>query len=313
MPTTPRWKLALALFAIYVIWGSTYLAIRVAIDTIPPLAMAGARFLLAGAVLYALALRRGAGRAPAFEWRNAALVGGLMLLGGNGGVCWAEQRVPTGLAALLIASVPLWAVLLDWVRPGGLRPKAAVVAGVLTGFVGVALLVRPHGASSVDLLGAAVLTGAAASWAAGSVVSRNVRLPVDPLLATAMEMLTGGALLLAGSALTGEIPRIRPGAFSAASLAAVGYLVVFGSLVGFTAFVWLLRVTTPAVATTYAYVNPVVAVALGWAFLGEKLSPQSAVAGVIVISAVAMIASAPSRAPAPPSGTVTSSGPSSGS
>lgn len=289
-----RWQIVLALAAVYVVWGSTYLAINLAIQTVPPLTMAGARFLLAGAILYAVA-RRGAPRPEPRQWGSAALVGGLMLLGGNGGVCWAEQHVPTGFAALLIATVPLWTALFDWLRPGGARPRLLVAAGVLTGFAGVALLVRPTGAHAVHPWGAAVLTAAAASWAAGSLAARHVPLPRNLFLASAMEMLAGGALLLASGAAAGEWARFDPAAVSPRSALAVAYLVAFGSLVGFTAFAFLLRHTTSAVATTYAYVNPVVAVALGWAVLGEALSTRAAVAAGVVLAAVALITMAPRR------------------
>jgi drug/metabolite transporter (DMT)-like permease len=213
-----------------------------------------------------------------------------MLLGGNGGVCWAELHVPSGLASIFIGTVPLWAALFDWIRPRGRRPTAAVAAGLLIGFAGVALLTAGRGSGpALHLTGSAVLLFAAASWAAGSIAARQLPLPESPFLATAAEMLAGGALLLAAGAVTGEWRSLDPGGVTPASLAAAAYLVVFGSLAGFTAFVWLLRVTTPAVATSYAYVNPLVALFLGWVFLGEELTARTGVAAAVILAAVALI------------------------
>ncbi|MCC6739285.1 MAG: EamA family transporter [Planctomycetia bacterium] len=282
-------KVAVALAAVYVIWGSTYLAIRFAIDTLPPFTMAGARFLAAGLAMYAVVRARGTPRPEPGHWPGAALIGGLMLLGGNGAVCWAERSVATGMASLLIATVPLWAVLLGAMLPGGRLPGPRVAAGILVGLAGVALLVRPWQGGAVDPAGAAALLFGAASWAAGSVLSRRVRLPESPLVATAMEMIAGGALLLVAGAAAGEWPRLDPHAVTLKSALAVAYLAVFGSIVGFTAFVWLLRHTSAVVATSYAYVNPLVAVLLGWAFAGEQPTPLTALAGALVVGAVALI------------------------
>ncbi len=298
-PRASASKIALALAAVYLIWGSTYLAIRFAIDTLPPFTMAGARFLAAGLGMYAVVRGRGVPRPERSHWPAAALIGGLMLLGGNGAVCWAEKTVPSGLASLLIATVPLWAVAIGAMLPGGRLPGPRVVAGILVGLAGVALLVQPWNAGAVDPAGAAALLFAAASWALGSVLSKRVRLPESPLMATAMEMIAGGALLLAVGAAAGEWPRLNLQAVTLKSALAVAYLVVFGSIVGFTAFVWLLRHTTPVVATSYAYVNPLVAVLLGWAFNAEKPGARTAVAGALVIGAVALITTARAREAAP--------------
>jgi drug/metabolite transporter (DMT)-like permease len=287
-----RLRIAAAFAAIYVIWGSTYLAIHFAIQTLPPFWMAATRFLLAGMLLYGWARLRGGERPTLLHWRSAAIVGGLLLMGGNGGVVWAQQHVPTGLTALLVASVPVWMVLLDGIGRGWRRPATQVLLGIGLGLAGVALLVGPGrfaGASAVDPLGALVLVLASLCWATGSLYSRRARLPASPLLGTAMEMLAGGALLLLAGLLTGEAAKLDLGAASPKSLLAVGYLVVFGSLVGFTAYIWLLRVTRPALVATYAYVNPVVAVFLGWAFAGEPLSARTLLAAAIIIGGVVLI------------------------
>ena len=288
----PRWRVVTAFAAVYLIWGSTYLAIRIAIETMPPFLMAGIRFLIAGAILYAWTRWRGTPPPARSHWLAATIVGGLLLLGGNGGVVWAEQHVPSGLTALLIGTVPLWMALLNWLRPGGVKPGNGVIAGLTLGFMGITLLVGPGklaGGHDVDSLGAAVLIIASLSWATGSLYSRRAQLPASPLLATAMEMLAGGALLLIAGLPAGEWTRFEPNALSLRSWVALGYLIVFGALIGFTAYIWLLRVTTPAQASTYAYVNPVVAILLGWAFAGEPLTARTLLAAAIIVAAVVVI------------------------
>ena len=292
-------RVVLAFLAIYLIWGSTYLAIRFAIETIPPLLMAAARNLLAGGALYLWAQRRGAVRPTAAQWRAAAIVGGLLLLGGNGAVVWAEQYVPSGLTALLVAMVPVWMVLLDWWRQGGTHPGARVFIGLALGFAGMAVLVGPEhlmGAGHVDHLGAAVLALGTLSWAIGSLYSRTALLPSSPLLATAMEMLCGGALLALAGTVRGEWAAVDLAAVSLRSSVSLAYLVVFGSLVAFTAYVWLLRVTSPARVSTYAFVNPVVAVLLGWALAGEALAARTVLATAVIVAAVAVITWSPRAA-----------------
>jgi drug/metabolite transporter (DMT)-like permease len=277
-----------ALGAVYLVWGSTYLAIRFAVATLPPFLMAGVRFTVAGALLYGW--RRGVGfpRPTPAQWRTAAVVGGLMLLGGNGGVVWAEQWVESGAAPLIVASVPLWMVLMDWLRPGGRRPGPAVWLGIALGLAGVAILLGVPEAGPGYLEGGIVLVLASVAWAAGSLYSRSATLPA-PLLATGMQMLTGGALLLVAGVLGGELSGLDPSTFSTRSLLAVAYLIVFGSLVGYSAYVWLLRVTPPALASTYAYVNPLVAVLLGWLLAGERMSARILLASLVIVSAVALI------------------------
>jgi drug/metabolite transporter (DMT)-like permease len=284
-----RWKIAIAFFAVYVFWGMTYLAMRVAVQDIPPYLMAGSRFVLAGAVLYAWARRRGDGPPVRQQWRAAAVIGGFLLLGGNASVAWAEQRVPSGLAALLIGVMPIWMVALDWLRSGS-RPSRQVVAGLLLGAIGVGLLVLPQGGGNgIDLLGAAVLVLAAASWAWGSVISRSAPLPASPFLATSMEMLAGGAICLIVAAFAGELHDFNVAQVSGRAALAWLFLVIFGSLVAFTAYIWLLGAVSIAKAGTYAYVNPIVAVILGWAVLGEPITLRTVIAAIIILAGVALV------------------------
>jgi drug/metabolite transporter (DMT)-like permease len=294
MPRTDRLRLVAAFAAVYLVWGSTYLAIRIAIATIPPFFQASARFLLAGSILLLAARGRRLAWPTGREWRTAAIVGVLMLTGGNGGVSWSETRVPSGLAALIVGAVPLFTVLLDWLRPGGSRPGRATVLGLLIGFAGVGLLVNPFArdAARVDPAGAAVLLVACVSWSIGGLYSRHAPVAA-PMMGAGANMLAGGVGLMAVGVLTGEAARFDPGAVTGASLAALAYLVVFGSLIGFTAYIWLLHHTTPARATTYAYVNPVVAVLLGWALAGEPLTARVLVSAAVIILAVVMITAGP--------------------
>ena len=282
----------LAFASIYIIWGSTYLAIRIAIETIPPFLMAGTRFVIAGALLYGWAMARGEPRPSRIHLRPIIIIGGLLLLGGNGGVTWAEQTVPSGTAALLVATVPIWMVLLDWLRPGGRRPAKRVFLGLGLGFAGIVLLIGPgqiSGSNQTPLIGGLVIVLAAFSWATGSIYSRSARLPESPLVSTALEMLAGGALLLLVGSLAGEWGQLDSAQFSLRSILALVYLIFFGSIIAFTAYIWLLKVSTPARVSTYAYVNPVVAVFLGGAILGEALTAQTLLAAAIIISAVALI------------------------
>jgi drug/metabolite transporter (DMT)-like permease len=283
-------KIVAAFAAVYLIWGSTYLAIRFAIETIPPHLMASARFLVAGAILYAWARLRGAPRPTFRNWRAAAIIGGLLLLGGNGAVVWAETRVPSGITSLLVATVPIWMALIESLRAGGRRPAPAVIAGLLLGLGGLALLLAPGRlAGRVDLVGAGALILGSFSWAFGSLLSRTAGLPKSGFLAAAMEMLTGGVWLLLFGLATGQGAQMTFAALSAKSLLSLAYLIVFGSLVGFTAYIWLLGATTAARVSTYAYVNPVVAVLLGWAFAGEAMTLRTALAASVIVAAVALI------------------------
>ncbi|HEX6208028.1 MAG TPA: EamA family transporter [Actinomycetota bacterium] len=291
----PTWAIWSAMWAVYIVWGSTYLAIAVVVETFPPFLSAAIRFLVAGALLYAWAIRRGdrVGDRPTLRhWRTAAIVGGALLLGGNGMVVWAEQTVPSGIAALLVGTVPLWMVVVSGLV---LRERTSwrEVLGIVIGFGGVALLVGPiGGGGTFDPWGVAAVVFASISWASGSLYARRAPLPERPLVGTAMEMLAGGVVLTVVAAITGEFGRVDWGAISLASWIGVAYLVVFGSLVGFAAYAWLLRVAKTSLVATYAYVNPVIAVLLGWAFLREPVTARTLVAGVVIVGAVALIVSA---------------------
>ena len=281
-------RIWLALATVYVVWGSTYLGIDVAIQTIPPLLMSALRFALAGAVLYAVAIRHGdreRDRPTRRQWLGAAVAGGLLFLVGNGGVALAESRdVDTGVAALVIASVPLWFAVLDWVVH---RRRLTVMglAGIAIGLAGVALLVGPSG--SVDPIGAGILLVGALGWSAGSLYGPRAGLPARPLVAAAMQMIAGSVLMAGAGVAAGEVGDVSVP--STASLLGVAYLVAVGSLVAFSAYTWLLRTTSPALVSTYAYVNPVVAVALGAAFRGESVTWRMVLAGGAILVAVVLI------------------------
>jgi drug/metabolite transporter (DMT)-like permease len=294
-----RGQIAAAFASIYIIWGSTYLAILYAVETIPPFLMAGARFLVSGGLLYLWSRYRGAPKPTRIHWRNAFVAGGFLLLGGNGAVVWAEQYVPSGLTALLVSILPFWLVIIEWVRPPRQRPKAAVLVGLVLGFIGIIVLVGPGnvgGHGDVRPIGALVLILGSLSWAIGSFWSRDAQLPESGLLTTGMEMLGGGVLLLIVGLMTGELSGFDMHHVSRASVIGLAYLITFGSLLGFTSYIWLLDKVSPARLGTYAYVNPIVAVVLGWAIAGEKLSMRTGIAAVIVICAVALITTAKASA-----------------
>ncbi|HZT61397.1 MAG TPA: EamA family transporter [Pyrinomonadaceae bacterium] len=291
----PKRALVLAAFAtVYLIWGSTYLAIRYAIQTLPPFLMAGSRFIVAGAALALWARASGAARPTRAQLRSACVVGALLFLGGNGGVVWAEQYLPSGVAALVVATEPLWIVLLNWARRGGARPGRGVLVGLLLGFAGVWLLVESNAsaggaAGSRALLATVVVMGASVSWAVGSLYSVRATFPSSPLLSAGTQMLAGGALMIAAGTITGEWKSFDAAHVSALSAVALLYLIVCGSVVAFTAYSWLLRTVTPARASTYAYVNPLVAVLLGWALAGEELTTRTILAAVVITASVVVI------------------------
>jgi drug/metabolite transporter (DMT)-like permease len=300
-PRPSRTRIALAFAAVYVVWGSTYLAILYAIETIPPFLMAATRFLVAGGVLYLWARLTGGARPSKAQLAATAVTGILMLAVGNGAVTWSEQRIPSGLAALFVATVALWMVLLEFLRKNGTRPTRLSILGLLLGFGGVALLVGPAAltdARDVDVLAALVLIGASLSWAAGSVYSRVLPRPASATLGSGLQMLAGGIVLAVVGVSSGELGRLDLAAVTTRSMVSVAYLIVFGSLVGFTAYAWLLRVCTPAAVSTYAYVNPMVAMFLGWLIAGEEFGPRMIVAAAIILSGVALINRASAR-PAP--------------
>jgi drug/metabolite transporter (DMT)-like permease len=278
-----------ALLALYVIWGSTYLGIEVASRTFPPLLMLSLRFLVAGAILWALV---GRGLRPTRRhWLSAAIVGGALLLFGNGGVAIAQRTVDTGTVALIVGSVPLWLALLDRVFVGQRLSRLAVV-GIVVGFVGVALLVVPSGDHGAELGGALIALVGSLVWAAGSLYARGAEMPERPLAGAALQMLAGGVLLALAGLARGELADVEPAGVSGETALAFVYLVVVGSLVGFSAYVWLLRNAPTSLVGTYAYVNPVVAVLLGTIFLDEALAARTLVGGAIILAAVVLIVSA---------------------
>jgi drug/metabolite transporter (DMT)-like permease len=284
-----------------VVWGTTYFAIRIVNQTLPPLLAAGVRFLVAGGLMYAVAIGRGeteSDRPGARQWRAAAIVGGALLLGGNGLVVWSERTTPSGLVALIIALVPLWMALIDLIVLGS-RPRPAVAAGLGLGFVGAAGLVSTSASGDVPLLGMLLAVCASLSWASGSLYARRAELPKRPFVGIGMEMLCGGTGLLVAGIAAGELGRIDVASFSTASLVALGYLIVFGSLCGFASYVWLLRNARTSFVSTYAYVNPVVAVTLGWVFLDEPITLRTVAAGALVLVAVAMIVASREEQPVP--------------
>lgn len=304
----PRALVLAAFAAIYVIWGSTYLAIKYAIETVPPFIMTGARFLIAGSVLYAWSMvraRRGgldAERAQppsvARQWRDAFIVGALLIVGGTALVGWAELSVPSGITSLILATTPLWMVVMESAIESKQMPAPRVIAGVVVGIAGLGVLVGPSlfsDTGDMNLLGVASLTLAALTWSAGAMFSRRAAVPASPVRATAMQMIAGALLSTVVGLALGEHRRLSLAAISPASVIAVGYLVIAGALVGFTAYLWLMRVSTPSRVATHAYVNPVVAVLLGWAILGEAITTSTAIAMAIIVVAVVLIVGGPRR------------------
>lgn len=303
-----RTRILAAYAAIYLIWGSTYLGIRITIETIPPFLMGGVRFMIAGAFLYLVMRARGELKPTRIHWRSAAIIGAFLILGGNGGVVWAEQFVPSGIAALLVAVLPFWIVLIDWLGPARTRPTAGVVAGLVLGIIGIVVLIGPAAMTpsaspmSGILKGAIVLMLSSLSWALGTIYSRHASLPQSAFVATGMEMFCGGALLALLGIAAGEPMRFDLANVSARSMIGFVYLTTIGSLVGFTAYIWLLRHQPASRISTYAYVNPVVAVFLGWAIAGEPLTVRTMIAAAIIVGAVALITTARSSSPPPEPG-----------
>ena len=285
-----RAKLAIALATVYFVWGSTYLAIAVADRTLPPLLMLAARFGVAGAILHGWSLWRGdvaRAKLGRREWTAAAIVGALLLFVETGAVAWAEQRVASGLTALLVASVPLFTALLDR-TVFGIRLSLGALAGIATGLFGVALLVGPS--AHIDPVGAAVILAGAFAWAAGSAYARVAPLPSAPFLSTGMQMLCGAALLAIAGVAMGELSQLHPSAVSASSLGAFAYLIVVGSIGAYTAYSWLLQSgVSSVVVSTYAYVNPAVAVVLGWLCVGETVGGREIAAGAVILASVGML------------------------
>ncbi len=294
--TTSPLAIWAGMLSIYVVWGSTYLAIQFAVETIPPFLMAATRNFTAGVILYTWRRLAGDPRPSLLHWRSAAIIGLLLLTGGNGLVSWAEQLVPSGVTSLLVGSVPLWIMLVDLVsgyyRQGGSRPGVLAVMGLVAGFGGIALLVGPgqlSGTGQVNLIGAGALLLGSLLWALGSVYNRGARLPASPLLGTGMEMLAGGLGLFVVGTLAGEWPEVNLAGISSSSLFGLLYLIFFGSLVGFASYTWLLRVAPITLVSTYAYVNPVVALFLGALIAGEVVTGRMIVAALIILGSVALI------------------------
>ncbi len=287
MASATQWQLVAGFLVVYIVWGSTYLAIHWGVESIPPFGMGAVRFLFAGSILYVWCRAHGAEKPTASQWKASAVIGTLLLFVGNGAVSWASQRVPSGLTSVLVATVPLWLVLCELWQ--GKRPDLLKVLGVLIGLAGVALLVMPTGAATatVDPVGAVVLACGSLSWTIGSLYSRTARQSASPALAIAMQMLVGGSLLLTLSLALGEwTPELHVTARSAASLL---YLIVFGSLIGFSTYMWLLKVASPAAVGTYAYVNPAVAVMLGVLLAGERVPARAVAAMTVILGGVAMV------------------------
>lgn len=301
LQSAPGWLVWAALIVVYVVWGSTYLAIRLVVETMPPLLTASGRFVIAGLIIYGVILaRRGPGalRLSRAELRGSAFVGVCLLLGGNGLVMLGERDVPSGLAALIIAVVPLWVVLLRVLF--GERIRVGTLIGVLVGFAGVAVLVVPRGVTgSVAPVGMLMLVAAAASWAIGSYYSQRVALPRDPFVATATQLVLGGLGLGVAGVLAGELGLLQVAAFSDRSIVAFVYLVTFGSILAYTAYTWLLQNAPVSQVATYAYVNPVVAIVLGWWVLAEEINPSMVVGGAMIVLAVGLVVRTESRPSAP--------------
>ncbi|MBL9189137.1 MAG: EamA family transporter [Opitutaceae bacterium] len=287
-----RVALILAFAAIYLIWGTTYLGIRVAVETMPPFLMSGVRFVVAGAALLAFLKLRGTAWPSRAQWRDQAIIGACLLAGGNGVVAWAEQTVPSGLTTLILGASPLIMVLMEWLRPGGVRPTPMLWLGFAVGLCGLLVLLGP-GALPADVRPPAssllALFFASISWWGGSLFAKYTKSGAAPIMAATLQMLCGGGLMLLIGLLAGEGPRVDVPAISGRSWLAWSYLVVAGSLVAFPVYAWLLKNSTPAKVSTYSYVNPVVAVILGWAILDEPLTPHIALAAGIIIGAVAII------------------------
>jgi drug/metabolite transporter (DMT)-like permease len=293
-------SMLIAAFAVvYVIWGSTFLAIRIGLESFPPLLLAGTRHLTVGLILLPILLWKTGERPTARQWRTSIITGVLLLSVGNGAVCVAEQKVPSGVAALLVATVCLWMVLVDWVRPGGVRPGPRVFVGLLLGFAGMVLLVGPAklgGAGRVNPAGAAILVIGALAWGGGSIYSKHAETPHSPMLGTAMQSFAGGIVLWIGGMVTGETRVLQLSSISTRSWVAVLYLIVFGSALGFTAYVYILKKSTAARVATYALVNPVVALFLGWLLVAEPITLRTLLASVIILGAVRLVITSPHRA-----------------
>jgi len=290
-------SLLLAAFAaVYVIWGSTFLAIRIGDESFPPLLVAGIRHLTFGLIAFPILLWKTKARPTWAEWRSTTVTGFLLLAVGNGGVCLAEERVPSGIAALLVATVSLWMVLIDWLRPAGTRPVPRVIVGLVLGFAGLALLVGPKelgGSGRIDPVGVAILGVGSFAWACGSIYAKHGKMPSSPLLGSAMQSLTGGAILWIVGGLTGEIGALHLATVTTRSWIAVTYLICFGSAIGFSSYLYILKHSTATRVATYAFVNPIVALLLGWLLLHEDITLRTILASAVILAAVLLVITAP--------------------
>lgn len=286
-------KIWIALIALYIVWGSTYLGIKVAIETIPPFFQAGVRFLASGLIILAWQKAAGQDMPTRKQWVSTAVIGNLLLLGGNGLVSWAEQFIPSGIAAVIIATVPLSLVLMEALRPGGIKPTWQSIAGLLVGFMGIFILAGPAELSGsrtgLNPLGVIALLFATILWAIGSIYSKNADLPKGSLVTTGAEMLMGSIGLFIISLLTGELNGWDPAGVSARSLGGLFYLITIGSIAGFGSYIWLLQNAPISLVATYAYVNPIVAVILGYFIGNEPLESRTWMAAAIIIGAVIFI------------------------
>ena len=295
--STRRFRLISAFSAVYLIWGSSYLAIVWGLETVPPFMLGAARFLSAGAILYGIARARGPVSFSRVQLLNAAIVGALLPFFGNGSLIFAQQRIPSGIAALIVATVPLWMVviqaLVEKVRPG-----TQIWAGVTLGIAGLAILIsaRQGMSGAIHLPSALLLCGGAVAWAAGSIYSRRADLPESGIASTALTMLSAGVFFSLATMAAGEPRTFELSEVSVRSLVGLAYLSILGSVVAYSAYIWLLQATTPARVATYAYVNPMIAVVLGWAFANEPISIRTAIAAAVILGAVILITTAPQPA-----------------
>ena len=286
--------------AVYFLWGGTFFAMKLGVESFPPLILAGMRHFSVGLALYPILRWRTGIRPTIVQWKTAAISGVLLLCVGNGGVCWAEQTVPSGVAALLVATVTLWMVIVDWARPGGHKPSRRILFGIVMGFAGMVILVGPAGlglSGRMDPVGAGVLIVASLAWACGSLYSKHGELPSSPMLGVAMQGLCGGTAVWILALLNGEWSKFHPLAAPMRAWLAVGYLFIFGSCVGFTAYLYILKKSTAARVGTYAFVNPIVALGIGWLLGGETLSQRTVLAGAVILTAVVLVITAPHRDP----------------
>jgi drug/metabolite transporter (DMT)-like permease len=290
MPVNHQMRLLGAFLCVFVVWGTNFLAIRYMVETIPPLMAMGVRSVTAGAILYAWSRLRGGSRPELRAWKAASLVGAFFFLGAHGALAWGETRVPSGIAALVMATIPVWLVILDWLGAKGKRPGPEIWLGLAFGMAGLVVLTDPRTIQGTgSLAGFLVLVTSAPCWAIGSIIARGQPKNHPLTMITGMQLITGGAMLLIASLVLGEFHGFDVTSVSTRSLAALLYTIIFGSVLTLTAYLWLLGEVSAAVVGTYAFVNPMIAVAMGWAFAGEVVTPRVAMAGVLILLGVGII------------------------